>query len=70
MDDIRIVGALAALCAGLFAYASWRADQPPNPNKPRLLPWRTIIVVSGAVGALFIIHLVRLAAETLGQGPG
>ncbi|MGE3303276.1 MAG: hypothetical protein AB7M12_09200 [Hyphomonadaceae bacterium] len=59
--------AALALCGGLFAYGSWRASKPADPLKPRLAPWRTIIVVAGAAGVFMLVHLAHLLGFEAGQ---
>jgi hypothetical protein len=49
-----------------FAFASWRDHAPADPLKPRLVPWRTVIVVSGTVafhGLLYVISLFRAPTD-------
>ncbi|MGE0044145.1 MAG: hypothetical protein AB7J28_06735 [Hyphomonadaceae bacterium] len=68
--DLETIITLAVMAAAgvLFAYAQWKAELPPNPNKPRLLPWRTIIVLSAVLFVLALVHLVNLmGVETGGR---
>ena len=59
------VGLLVVFIA-LAALASWR-DSRPASHKPRLIPWRIVLILSGA-GALFVIvHLVNLAGFATGR---
>jgi hypothetical protein len=56
-----------AVAALLFAFASWRAARPADPLKPRLLPWRSLIIVIGAVALFILVHLLNLAGFATGQ---
>lgn len=67
MNSEMLVTLAAALAAGaLFAYASWRANLPPNPNKPRMLPWHAIIVMSALALILACVHGVNLMGVETG----
>jgi len=52
------------VAAGFFAvavFAGWRGARPPNPHKgPRLMPWRFIMLLSGAVLLFVLGHAVHL----------
>ena len=60
---------ILAISGGLFIFASLRAKRPADPLKPRLLPWRTIIIIAGAVAIFMIVHLVNLLGFQTGQAP-
>jgi hypothetical protein len=49
-----------AITAALFGFAQWRGMQPADPLKPRMVPWRTVIIVSGAVGIFLLVHLATI----------
>lgn len=53
----------------LFFYGSWRSAQPADPLKPRLIPWRPILMVSGVVALLMLAHLVNLFGFETGNHP-
>jgi len=54
--------ALAALFAGLAAFAGWRGARPPDFRRgPRLIPWRPIMVAAATVAILLIVQAERLA---------
>jgi hypothetical protein len=64
---MSLTATLAVLipAALLFAYASWRSAQPADPLKPRLMPWRFIMIVAGVVALLMLVHVVNsLGFET------
>lgn len=56
-----------AACAALCAYASWKAARPVVFGKPRMLPWRTIIIISGAGAVLAMVHAVNLMGVETGR---
>ena len=58
---------ILALAVGLYAYGSWRAAKPADPLKPRLIPWRPVILVAGVVGLLMLVHLVNLIGFDTGK---
>jgi hypothetical protein len=51
---------VAAALAGVAFLASWRASRPSDPLKPRMIPWRVMMIIA-AGGA--IVALAMLAAE-------
>lgn len=60
--------AFTLLFASLAVFAGWRGAQPPNLVKgPRMVPWRAIMLGSGAFLLLFLVHLVNLAGFTTGR---
>ena len=65
--DITTTIVAFAVAAALFAFASWRASRPADPLKPRLLPWRALIIVIGAIALFMLVHLVNLAGFATGQ---
>ncbi len=46
---------------GLFGTARWKLSQPTRPEKPRLLPWTFIALLSGTLILLMLINLAVLA---------
>ena len=61
--------AVLVLAVLLFFYGSWRSAQPADPLKPRLIPWRPILMVSGVVALLMLAHLVNLFGFETGNRP-
>ncbi len=52
----------------IFALASWRSARPADPLKPRLIPWRPIMIFAGAIALLMLVHVVNtLGIETGGR---
>lgn len=67
---MSLTATLAVLvpAALLFFYGSWRSAQPADPLKPRLIPWRPIMLIAGVVALLMLVHLVNtLGFETGGR---
>ena len=52
----------AALIVGGFA--GWRGARPSNFLKPRMVPWRFIMLLAGAFAFLLIIHVGTLLGVT------
>jgi len=52
---------------GAFWLASHRAAQPADPLRPRLVPWRGVIIASGFAAFVALVHLVNLAGFTTGR---
>jgi hypothetical protein len=49
----------------LFAYGSWRSALPADPLKPRLIPWRPVMMIAGVVALVMLVHVVNtLGFET------
>jgi hypothetical protein len=44
--------------------AGWRGAQPSNFLRPRLIPWRFIMLLAGALVFLLLIHLGALLGLT------
>lgn len=66
-DELAVTLGVCAAFAAAFAYASWRAAQPTVFGKPRLLPWRTIIIVSGFCALVALVHVVNLLGFQTGR---
>lgn len=58
--DLTVTIIVVAAAGMVFALASWRGAQPSNPLKPRMVPWRALVVTSGAVGIFALVHLLTL----------
>lgn len=61
---LTISGLVAFLVLGVVA--NWRAGLPWNDAKPRILPWRFILVLSGFCFFVLVVHLVNLAGIETG----
>lgn len=54
---------LLAATIAVVVFSGWRGARPPDLMKgPRMMPWRFIMLVAGALTFLLLIHL----ASTLG----
>lgn len=65
LDWILTLGGLVAF-AVLAVVANWRAGLPWDDAKPRVLPWRLILIFSGFVCVVLLVHLVNLAGVQTG----
>jgi len=65
--DFALTLAVAGLFSGLFALASHRAALPADPLRPRLVPWRPVIVASGFAALIALAHLINLAGVQTGR---
>jgi len=54
-----VFAAAAVVVAG---FAGWRGARPPDLAKgPRMVPWRFIMLLSGAALAVLVTHMAGLA---------
>lgn len=51
-----------ALIVGVFA--GWRGARPSDFLKPRMVPWRFVMLLAGALVFLLIVHLGTLLGVT------
>lgn len=65
--DLALTLTALALFGGLFALASRQAAKPADPLKPRLVPWRPIIIIAAFGGLVALVHLVNLAGLETGR---
>lgn len=65
LDWILTIGGLIGFAA-LGVIANWRAGLPWNDAKPRILPWRLILIFSGFCFFVLVVHLVNLAGIETG----
>lgn len=68
--DLTATIAILVVAAALFAFGSWRSAQPANPLKPRLIPWRLVMILSGAVAILMLAHVANLFGIQTGSRTG
>jgi len=67
MDMPTTLTALAVAVAVAVA-AGWMGARPPDPRRgPRLAPYRMIMLLSGTVAVLLIVHLVNLGGVSTGR---
>ena len=59
--DLPVTLALTVAFVGLAVFAGWRGALPWDPRRGvRMAPWRLIMVLSGAVVFILLIHLGAL----------
>ncbi|MBI1340974.1 hypothetical protein GC169_12305 [bacterium] len=55
-----------AVGLGLIIVSAWRAEQPVNPLRPRMIPWRFLTLVGAAWVLVIVTHMVNLAGFETG----
>lgn len=66
--DLAPTLALLAVVAALGGLCAWRGARPPNPHRgPRLIPYRFLMVLAGALVIYLCAHLLSLAGVTTGR---
>jgi|LakMenEpi03Aug12_release.lakeMendotaPanAssembly.Ray.scaffolds.fasta_scaffold191303_2 hypothetical protein len=58
--SLTLTLSLMIATAALGGYAGWRGAQPVNLARPRLVPWRFIMLLCAAFGFLLLVHLAAL----------
>lgn len=59
---------LGALALALGLLCAWRGARPPNPHRgPRLIPYRFLMILCGALLLYLAAHLLNLAGVTTGR---
>lgn len=52
---------LLAAASAVAVFSGWRGARPPDLSKgPRMMPWRFIMLVAGALAVLLLIHLASV----------
>jgi hypothetical protein len=60
--------ALLAACLVGLVFTGWRGARPPDLTKgPRMMPWRFLMLLFGALAFFLLIHLATLMGV---QRPG
>ena len=63
--SLTVTLTLCGLVLALGAACGWLGARPPNPQRgPRLIPYRFIMVVCGAVLLYLCVHLLSLLGVT------
>lgn len=66
--SLTVTAALMLLILGIGGLCAWRGAAAPNPHKgPRLVPWRFLMVLCGAVAMYLAAHLLTLMGATTGR---
>jgi hypothetical protein len=59
--NLKLTLAIAGGLAGLAGFAGWRGARPPDPRRrPRLMPWRMIMLLAAAGFVFAAGHIVGL----------
>lgn len=52
---------LLAACLVAVVFTGWRGARPPDISKgPRMMPWRFLMLLSGALTFFLLIHVATL----------
>jgi hypothetical protein len=52
---------LLAASTAVAVFSGWRGARPPDLSRgPRMIPWRFIMLVAGALAVLLLIHLASV----------
>ena len=64
--------AIAVMCFGVFGFANWRARQPAEPLKVRMINYHVVQMVCIVVILLMAAHLLTIftGKPVTGQQPG
>ena len=66
--DLTITLAAVAVAAGLTVLFGWLGARPPNILKgPRLVPYRFLMLMMGALTMILLVHVVNLAGFKTGR---
>lgn len=59
--DMPLTLALIAVVLALAIFAGWRGARPWDPRKGvRMIPWRLIMILSGAALLVLLVHVAAL----------
>lgn len=66
--SLTVTLSLAAALLAIGLFCAWRGAAPPNPHRgPRLIPYRFIMVLCGALVLYLAAHLLTLLGVTTGR---
>lgn len=61
---LALTAQLLAASLAVMVFAGWRGSRPPDLVRgPRMVPWRFVMLISGALSVFLLIHLFRVWAE-------
>lgn len=66
--DMSITLGVLAAAIGSYVLASRHDARPADPLKPRLVPWKLVIIALGFVAFVALIHLVNLLGIDTSKG--
>lgn len=59
--SLHLTLTIGAVLLTIAAFCGWRGSRPPDPLKgARMMPWRTLMVLSAAGVLVMIVHLGTL----------
>lgn len=59
--DLTLTLALMGVVIAVAVFSGWRGALPSQPHRGvRMMPWRLIMLLSGAAAFLLLIHLAAL----------
>jgi len=64
--SLPVTLAILVLTGGMFAFAYWKASQPAQPLKVRMINYHVVQIICVVVVLLMVAHLVTLIT---GQAP-
>jgi hypothetical protein len=72
LDPLELWLTLGVLVASIVAVAmmAWLERRPRNLLKPRLVPTTPILLISGFIGLLALVHLLNLYGIHTGRNTG
>lgn len=66
--DLALTLSLGVLVIAVGVISAWRGARPPDPLRgPRLIPWRFIMLVCGAMALYLAAHALNLVGVTTGR---
>jgi hypothetical protein len=66
--SLSVTLAVMLLTLGVGALCAWRGAAPPNPHRgPRLVPYRFLMVLCGAIVLYLAAHVLSLLGVTTGR---
>jgi amino acid transporter len=68
--DLMITLAVVFGGVGAYVLISRHASRPADPMRPRMLPWRPIMILVGFLVLVAVIHLVNLMGVETGRDVG
>ena len=68
--DLIISIAALLVFIGICVFASHRAGQPYNIEKPDRVPWKLVLILSGFLAAMVFVHMINLFGYETGVDKG
>ena len=65
--SLTLTLSLLAAALTICIFAGWRGARPSDFLRPRMVPWRFIMLLAGAMVFLLLVHLGALAGFTRPQ---